>query len=82
MSSYVVYLFAAVAERMHVRVVELSLPDGATVADARAWLVRTSPAAADLLARCAIAVNHEYATDDRVLSPGDELAVIPPVSGG
>jgi molybdopterin converting factor subunit 1 len=29
-----------------------------------------------------IAVNKVYATDDAVLQPGDEIAVIPPVSGG
>ena len=29
-----------------------------------------------------IAVNQEYATDDQVIKTGDEVAIIPPVSGG
>lgn len=34
------------------------------------------------LKSCMIAVNKVYATDDAALQPGDEIAVIPPVSGG
>jgi molybdopterin converting factor small subunit len=30
----------------------------------------------------AFAVNDEYARGDAVVSPGDEVAVLPPVSGG
>ncbi len=30
----------------------------------------------------AVAVNHEYAQHDRMLHDGDEVAVLPPVSGG
>lgn len=29
-----------------------------------------------------IAVNHAYASDDQVITDGDEIAIIPPVSGG
>ena len=30
----------------------------------------------------AIAVNNEYATPGNIIKPGDEIAIIPPVSGG
>ena len=56
----------------------LSLPDGARVSDALAALGDVAPPELPLV----MAVNREYARDDRVLDAGDELALIPPVSGG
>jgi MoaE-MoaD fusion protein len=55
----------------------LELPDGARVGDALAEL---HGLAGDL--PLVMAVNREYADEERVLDPGDELALIPPVSGG
>ncbi|MBT0608112.1 molybdopterin converting factor subunit 1 [Aequorivita echinoideorum] len=37
---------------------------------------------ASKLSSLAIAVNEEYAEDDHKISTGDEVAIIPPVSGG
>jgi len=34
------------------------------------------------LKRYAIAVNNEYAGDDLIIQDGDEIAILPPVSGG
>jgi molybdopterin synthase sulfur carrier subunit len=34
------------------------------------------------LSSIAVAVNSEYAEDDQALQQGDEIAIIPPVSGG
>ena len=73
-----VRLFAMLRERAGAREVTLSLPDGARVSDALAALGEVAPPELPLV----MAVNREYARDDRVLDPGDELALIPPVSGG
>jgi molybdopterin synthase catalytic subunit/molybdopterin converting factor small subunit len=66
-------------ERAGTNVLELELPEGARVSDALATAAVASLAAGLPLV---MAVNREYADGDVVLRPGDELALIPPVSGG
>ena len=72
-----VRLFAVLRERAGADSVELELSDGATVADAIAAL---SGVAGGMPFR--LAVNREYADAEAAIAPGDELAAIPPVSGG
>jgi molybdopterin synthase catalytic subunit len=72
-----VRLFASLRERAGADEVELELPDGAVVADA----VERMRALTDGLP-VVMAVNREYADGTTPLQPGDELALIPPVSGG
>jgi MoaE-MoaD fusion protein len=72
-----VRLFAMLRERAGAPSVTLELPDGARVRDA---LEELSGLAEDL--PLVMAVNREYAGAERVLDVGDELALIPPVSGG
>ena len=72
-----VRLFAGLRERAGADEVELELPDGALVSDA---LERLSAVTDGV--RVVMAVNHEYAEPGASLAPGDELALIPPVSGG
>jgi molybdopterin converting factor subunit 1 len=72
-----VKLFAILRERAGARELTLELPDGARVRDALASL---GSLAEDL--PLVMAVNREYADEDAVLSADDELALIPPVSGG
>lgn len=73
-------LFAALRDRAGVEAIELDLPQDARVADAIAaardggWVDRRQP--------CVLAVNREYAQPSSPLHEGDELALIPPVSGG
>jgi molybdopterin synthase catalytic subunit/molybdopterin converting factor small subunit len=63
----------------------LELPAGATVADLLAILtenLRNQPAATALLPRSAVSVNAHYATQAQVLAEGDQVGLLPPVSGG
>jgi molybdopterin converting factor subunit 1 len=53
-----------------------------TVGDVRKWLAFEYPIAQALWANCLIAVDQSYASDDHVLLPTEEVAIIPPVSGG
>ncbi len=78
-----VRLFAILREQAGSDWIELNLADGATVADAIQTL-RERPDLASALARLTVqmAVNREYATSATRLSPDDELALIPPISGG
>jgi MoaE-MoaD fusion protein len=72
-----VRLFAMLRERAGAPEVILDLPEGARVSDA---LDSLQGLAAGI--PLVMAVNREYADAERVLDPGDELALIPPVSGG
>ena len=77
-----VKLFALAKQCAGVPEIALDLPDRATVAVLKRTLAETCPALAPLLLNLMIAVDSEYAPDDRVISPGAEVAAIPPVSGG
>lgn len=61
---------------------ELVLPAMATVAAVAAPLAERYPALTRHLHRVAYAVNREYASENTPLHDGDEVALIPPVSGG
>lgn len=78
-----VRLFAILRERAGADSVELELPEGATVAEALQAL-REQADLGESLGRMgvAMAVNREYAGPETELAPGDELALVPPVSGG
>jgi molybdopterin adenylyltransferase len=77
-----VLYFAIVRERLRRDGDDLELPEGADVAAARARLATLHPALGELLPQLATAVNRTMAKGDQLLADGDELALIPPVSGG
>jgi molybdopterin converting factor subunit 1 len=72
-----VRLFAQLRERAGTSELSIELPDGARVKDA---LDELGTLAGDL--PVVMAVNREYADGDAPLAAGDELALIPPASGG
>ena len=77
-----VLLFARLSEIAGTRQTQIELGEGLTVADAYAILSDRYPGLEPLGAHVMYAVNSEYAPPSQALKPGDELAIIPPVSGG
>jgi molybdopterin converting factor subunit 1 len=78
-----VRLFAMLRERVGASSLELELDDGATVQQAVDALGQRH-GLGDVFKRMqvAMAINRDYASSDSTLRDGDELALIPPVSGG
>ena len=76
-----VKLFALLRDQAGVPELKLEVPEGARVSDAAEHL-KSKLKSPDALRSAAFAVNREYASLTTVLQEGDELAVIPPVSGG
>jgi MoaE-MoaD fusion protein len=75
-----VLMFGALAERA-ARSDEFDLAD-ATARDVVDAVALRYPHAKDVIARCAVAVNLEIADEGRSISDGDEVALLPPMSGG
>jgi len=60
----------------------LDLPEGASVADLLSHYASSAPRMKESLAALAVAVNQQYSEAERKLQSGDEVALLPPVSGG
>ena len=60
----------------------VAMPEGATVHDLLDHFARQTPGLKAMLPSMAIAVNQEYSKADRILREGDEVGLLPPVSGG
>lgn len=75
-------IFASLADRLGTERVTLELEKGATAGDLLDALASQFPDAADFRDSIAVAVNMAYVQRDHVLSEADEVALIPPVSGG
>ncbi len=74
--------FAVLRERVRLASESLDLPAGARVREARAAIAARHPEIAPLLPRVQAAVNRTVVGDEHPLGDGDELAFLPPVSGG
>lgn len=78
-----VKLFAMVRELIGFDEITLTLPAGnPTVENLRSSLLEEYPGVESLLPFCQVAVNHEIAIDTQLLQPNDEIAILPPFSGG
>jgi molybdopterin converting factor subunit 1 len=76
-----VLLFGAAADRAGTRETVLSA-EGITLDELWQLLAERYPDLSPMRDTLAFAVNGEYARGDARISPGDEVAVLPPVSGG
>src|SRR5258708_37987235 len=77
-----VLFFGAARDAVGCDCLKIQINSAATVAGAFAQLLADYPALARFGNSLLFAVNQEYALPDRRLSDDDELAVLPPVSGG
>ncbi len=77
-----VKLFARLKELAGTNVIECEVAENATVADVIAVLGEMNPKLGEAAADTIPSVNRDFADEDMILKPGDEVALFPPVSGG
>jgi sulfur-carrier protein len=77
-----VYLFSIAKEMAGFEEKKLTLNDDATIDSVYEYLIQSNSRFMDWKSTLRFAVNHEYVENDCRLRNGDEVAVIPPVSGG
>jgi molybdopterin synthase catalytic subunit len=78
-----VHLFAGLAEAIGSRLLVIELPSsGWTVEQLKQLIAERHPDASGKVAQAFVAVNHAYAAPDQLIHEHDEIAFIPPVSGG
>lgn len=74
--------FAGLRERLRKSEVDWTLPADASVADLWSSLLAAHPELEPMTRSISFAVNREYVERDHRLREDDEVALIPPVSGG
>ena len=77
-----VRLFAVACQLAQNQQIEVALPEDATVGDLRWEIARQFPPLAPLVPHLMIALDADYADDNRILRSDQEIACVPPVSGG
>lgn len=79
---WIVLLFGPLREAVGAGEVAVEIDGPASAGEVLDALAARHPDVADLLAASRLAVNRAYADRATPLSPGDEIAVVPPVGGG
>jgi molybdopterin synthase catalytic subunit len=77
-----VKLFGSIRDAAGAKELAVAVPEGATVADLRRLLAQDHPSFEEMADRLRVAVNYELVQGESTLSEGDEVAFLPPVSGG
>ena len=75
-------LFASCRDAVGAKELDLEVEEGTSTGALREELARRYPRLGPLKGKLLVAVNAEYVDDQTVLKAGDEVALIPPVSGG
>jgi len=74
--------FAGARDAVGVNSDTIELDEGTTTVGFTKVLLRKFPSIEKVLQTSLLAVNQEYVEDPVLLKEGDEVAVIPPISGG
>jgi len=82
MSDISIRLFAILRDRIGQETELVSVADPVTVRRLLDALVLRHPDLAVLMAHCRVAVNRKFCPEDHVIQESDEVAIIPPLSGG
>jgi molybdopterin converting factor subunit 1 len=77
-----VLFFGMLRESAEMALDTLDVADGARVSDVLKHFESRIPRLTEMLPSLAVAVNQQYAKPETVLKAGDEVALLPPVSGG
>ena len=75
-------LFAAAKQFAGIETATINVDGPVPISELRRLLVEEHPSLEAILPSVRFAINTEYVSDDTLASEGDEVAVIPPVSGG
>lgn len=77
-----VLFFAAARERAGLKQDSFDIEEGSTTEQLRAAIIERYPGVQSVIAKLALAVNLEYIDGEVTLQNNDEVALIPPISGG
>jgi len=77
-----IIFFAGIAESTGKRQHELNFDHAPNVNDIINALCNEFPQAAEMINRAMVSINHDYAKPEQIITETDEIALIPPVSGG
>ena len=77
-----VKLFGSIREAAGAKELAVALPEGSTAADLGRLLARDHPSFEEMADRLRVSVNYEIVGEESPLREGDEVAFLPPVSGG
>jgi molybdopterin converting factor subunit 1 len=77
-----VRLFAVLKEAVGKKEIIIAVPSGATLKMLKNKILQEYPALNSFSNKFILSVNLKVATDDTIITPSDEIAILPPVSGG